>query len=199
MLERKRLRRVYRKRAMACHPDRAVSTGGCAVTMEREFSDVSQAHTILQNFVAGARQPPSQRPRPQRPPQHRWRFGEFLYYTQRVDPRTIESAIQLQRQSRPAIGTLAQHWGVLNVAQVDQILTQRLNGEGFASAAVRLGLLRFGQAEALLMYQTKQQKPLGGCLMGMGVVTHQQLHRHLVDYSELLGNLARQYGHHHHG
>jgi len=193
------LKTVYRRKALATHPDRAVIIPRPADELNTHFKQVSAAyHTISE---AMAHQKPadeadsrnsrigtdaSQRarrnthrrqnlyyrgPLPRRP----LLIGQFLYYSGLISWQDLIDALVWQRIQRPRIGQIALGWKILSRADIRRILASRRPGEKFAECGRRQGLINTFQHMALIGRQRNLQQPLGGYFIRRGRFSSQDV------------------------
>ncbi len=81
----------------------------------------------------------------------------FSYYQGKVSYRQLIEALVWQRRQRPTLGALAQKWGWLSEAKINQILQHRGRAVRFGKKAIELGYLRPHQVDALLQHQRSLQ------------------------------------------
>ena len=100
------------------------------------------------------------------------RFEEYLIESCAVSPQQITRAIDIRRESRPPIGSLAVEQEVLTTDQVDLVLAaqDQYVGHRFGELAVDLGLISEGALDDLLALQRERSPSLADVLVDMGVV-----------------------------
>ena len=128
--------------------------------------------------ASASRRPPPDRLRRARLdglPQRSLRLAEFLHLSGVVTWQERIAALAWQRRQRPLVGALAVSWGFLVPAQVRVVLRQRVPGEKFAAAALRLGFLNPFQYYAVLGRQRQYQAPIGGYFVAAGLLSADQL------------------------
>jgi hypothetical protein len=187
------LKKLYRRQAMARHPDR---TGGDG----QAFADLHEAWRLLDGLLesgpdaihqavhcAPARQPPAERasPWPPRPapgaeprrrarpaprplPAHALRLGQFLLHRGLISREELIQALVWQGQSRPPFGRIAESLGYLGAAEVAWLAQARRQGEHLGDAAVRLGLMDSYQRLVVLGWQRRYQAEIGRYFLESG-------------------------------
>ena len=98
----------------------------------------------------------------------------FSYYQGKVSYRQLIEALVWQRRQRPTLGALAQKWGWLSEAKINQILQHRGRAVRFGKKAIELGYLRPHQVDALLQHQRSLQQRLGHYFIEKGLLTEEE-------------------------
>lgn len=111
-------------------------------------------------------------------------LAEFLHGCGLITWQQRIAAIVWQRQQRPAIGQLAQHWGYLTPWQIEAVLNARQAGERFGDAAVRLGWITPFQRQVLLGGQRRSQQPIGHYFLEQRILSSVVLQRALQAFAE---------------
>lgn len=87
-------------------------------------------------------------------------FGHFLYYSGRINWRTIAHALIWQRVNRPRLGEIGRRFGWLNEDDVVRVINNELQ-QPFGASAVMMGLLSESQLNLLVFQQKSLQKRFG--------------------------------------
>lgn len=195
------IRSAYRRQALQCHPDRALSLGSSSEDLALRFHELQAAHERVYRAWQSGALPRLLKPvtNPVRPantrplatasvrlmhrsglPHKSLRLGQYLYYSARIDWQTLVSALAWQRQSRPQLGQIARHHGLLDDAEILTILRSQQAGEFFGSTAARIGLLSRGNVHVCLGHQRLHDLPLGRYFVEQGIMGKQELERSLA-------------------
>ncbi len=94
-------------------------------------------------------------------PSRHLRFAEFLYYSGHISWTDLVQALVWQYRNRPKLGELAMETGVLDFAEVLEIIRQKKSNELFGEAAVRLGYMNSVKLNTLVQEQKKIGLPIG--------------------------------------
>jgi hypothetical protein len=199
------VRSAWRRKALQTHPDRTVD-GAAKPGHAEAFIEARRAYGVLLEFLARRGQgrepaaraahaparpphrPPAERTRAHRRgqsrpqpsvPFRRLRLGEFLYHARVIPFATLIEALVWQRRQRSRFCEVGQRWGLLSEPDVAQLLGRRLPHERVGAAAERLRLLTSFQVRTVLAFQRSRQEPLGSYFVSHGLLTPQQLERHL--------------------
>ncbi|HXK60935.1 MAG TPA: DnaJ domain-containing protein [Acidobacteriota bacterium] len=196
-LDRAHLKKAYRQRALATHPDRLAGRGD-----GRLFIEVNEAYQKLSRHltqyskasaIPNLRRPepvytsPDKDPedgriyQPERVPCWPLRTGEYLYFSGVVSWQTLISALVWQRRQRLALGEIARRWGWLSEEELFSLLGERKNGERLGEILLRHGLINEFQLNMMLRHQQKNQKPLGRYFIEQNLFSELQLARYLED------------------
>ena len=98
-------------------------------------------------------------------------FGQFLLEQGLIDRDQLLAALEIQRDSNPLLGELAQARGMLDIAQAQAINDQqRRQDKRFGDIAQSLGLLSASQVDELLAQQKSQRKLFGEILVEQGML-----------------------------
>lgn len=98
-------------------------------------------------------------------------FGQFLLEQGLIDRDQLLAALQIQRDSNPILGELAQARGMLDAAQAQTINDQqRREDKRFGDIAQALGMLTAAQVDELLAQQKAQRKLFGEILVEQGML-----------------------------
>lgn len=121
-------------------------------------------------------------------------FGQFLLEAGLIDKDQLLEALQVQRDSNPMLGELAQARGWLTAAQAARINErQRAEDKRFGDIAGEMGLLTAGQVDQLLDEQKSRRKLFGEILVERGMLDRDQLdaalRAHQADRDDALRSL----------
>ncbi len=192
------LKKAYFKKAKKTHPDLAASIGIDTKTLHANFQALRDAYdylleswnsgkflTLLSNFEKDSRRkqstkmPPSFTTQSKKiytwMPQRELRIGEYLVHSGKIDFLTLLAALRWQVGQRPRIGAIAQSMGILTRANIISILNNRKQGELFAEAALRLGLIERKEFLVLNGRQRLLNMPLGKYFVDNGHLSQEEL------------------------
>lgn len=110
-------------------------------------------------------------------------FGHFLYYSGLTNWRTISRILSWQKRDRPRLGELAKRCGLLTADDITTILSHKLPLQPFGETALRLGVLNEFQLRLLLGQQQRLQKKFGAILLEQDLITEDDLHYLLQQFS----------------
>jgi len=125
-------------------------------------------------------------------PNRRLLLGHFLYYSGLINWRTIIQALIWQRTERPRLGEIGQRFGLLNDADVVQILRNRPSLQPFGQTAMDLGLLSQPQLQMLVAHQKRLQKKFGEFFLEKRILEPNELRILLQQYQEHNANISGQ-------
>ena len=98
-------------------------------------------------------------------------FGQFLLEQGLIDRDQLLLALEIQHDSNPLLGELAQARGMIDAAQAQAINDrQRREDKRFGDIAQSLGLLSAAQVDELLAQQKSQRKLFGEILVEQGML-----------------------------
>jgi hypothetical protein len=210
-------RSAFRNQAKSHHPDGYASSSAQIRKEQTErFREVRQAYELIIEFLekrplgrrtAAAPNPASatayqgRRPgyrRSQQKPHVRQsaipaiplEFGMYSYYQGQVTYQQLIEALIWQRRQRPTLGAIAQKWGWLSEARVNQVLGHRGYAMRFGKKAVELGYLDQHQVDALLKHQRSLQQRIGRYFVEQGLLTEgeaDQISQNLASHNSQLG------------
>jgi len=198
------LKRAFRKKVFAVHPDRATSLGVPAAILQERFVKLQQAYDQLVQYldrptaakpcVPPARTTPAPKARPpkkaQKPPTSNTyyvgqrpsrplKLGEFLYYGGCISQEQLFGAVRWQARQRPRIGEIAMSFGYLDSAGISHLLELRQSlrnlHEPLAEFARNQGYLTHFQWLAVVGRQRRLQKPIGQYWIETGLYSAQEL------------------------
>lgn len=191
LLDAKRLKREYYRRAREFHPDRAAVSGLDPAYLTLRFRSVCEAYEgVLDSLNSGAfnalvreasragesarapdafrfqrantRQQGSSRMfHSGRMPRIRLRLGQYLYYNRDIDLQTLIRSVSWQMRARPKLGDIGIQLGYLSHDDILGILRGKGGSELFGEAAVRLGFLTPAKLAVLSGRQLLLNLPIG--------------------------------------
>ncbi len=195
-----RLKRAFRRAAIATHPDLAAQGVDCGPD---RFLQAMRAYEVLwahlRGRAAGARPTPAatarpsaaphSRARPSRPaapkggrfcspgrlPARRLRTAEFLFYSGVISWQTMIDALVWQRGRRPRFGEIAQQLRMATRDEIARVLGEQGSREPAGVAAVRLSVLSDDQVARILRYQRAIQAPIGRFFLERGHLSRSEL------------------------
>ena len=88
-------------------------------------------------------------------------FGHYLFYSGRVNWRTIAHALLWQRVNRPRLGEIGRRFGWLNEDDVMRVIHGSELQQPFGASAISMGLLSESQLNLLVFQQKTLQKRFG--------------------------------------
>lgn len=191
------VKKAFRTRVKACHPD-LISSPGYAEPAKDDFFEIKEAYDFLLRLVQNRSCPPLLRNQDFEPfqgktvpsspprrdeagfpftyysgpvPRRELKLGEFLYYRGLITWSDLIEAIVWQRRYRPKLGTLSIKKDLLTPEERDWILAIcRDDGKTpFGTAAVREGLLDHSELKRLLILQ-KSLFPFGRFFLDKGMI-----------------------------
>ena len=189
------LKRAFREKVFAVHPDRATSLGIPAAVLQQRFVKLQRSYDELVQFLsrptaAAPVRATSPRKRAQNPPPgntyyvgHRpsrpLKLGEFLYYGGCISQEQLFGAVRWQARQRPRIGEIAMSFGYLNSAGIEHLLELRQSlrnlHEPLAEFARNQGYLTHFQWLAVVGRQRRLQKPIGQYWIETGLFSAQEI------------------------
>ncbi len=125
-------------------------------------------------------------------PNRRLLLGHFLYYSGLINWRTIIQALIWQRTERPRLGEIGRRFGLLNEADVVQILRNRPILQPFGQTAMELGLLSQPQLQMLVAHQKRLQKKFGEFFLEKQILEPNELRTLLQQYQEHNASISGQ-------
>ncbi|HIJ91030.1 MAG: J domain-containing protein [Desulfobulbaceae bacterium] len=125
-------------------------------------------------------------------PNRRLLLGHFLYYSGLINWRTIIQALIWQRTERPRLGEIGQRFGLLNEADVVQILRNRPILQPFGQTAMNMGLLSQPQLQMLVAHQKRLQKKFGEFFLEKRIFEPNELRTLLQQYQEHNAKISGQ-------
>ena len=125
-------------------------------------------------------------------PNRRLLLGHFLYYSGLINWRTIIQALIWQRTERPRLGEIGQRFGLLNEADVVQILRNRPTLQPFGQTAMDMGLLSQPQLQMLVAHQKRLQKKFGEFFLEKRILEANELRTLLQQYQEHNASISSQ-------
>ena len=125
-------------------------------------------------------------------PNRRLLLGHFLYYSGLINWRTIIQALIWQRTERPRLGEIGQRFGLLNEADVVQILRNRPTLQPFGQTAMDMGLLSQPQLQMLVSHQKRLQKKFGEFFLEKQILEPNELRALLQQYQEHNASISAQ-------
>jgi len=125
-------------------------------------------------------------------PNRRLLLGHFLYYSGLINWRTIIQALIWQRTERPRLGEIGQRFGLLNEADVVQILRNRPTLQPFGQTAMDMGLLSQPQLQMLVAHQKRLQKKFGEFFLEKRILQADELRALLQQYQEHNASISDQ-------
>jgi hypothetical protein len=199
------VRRLFRKRAIEIHPDRAAILHRHPAALAELFKQVEAAYRTLRAHLeageAAQRLPPARptparpaapaRPVPSWPPgadaavaDHHWtgpipsrtlRLGEFLYYSRRISWLELIRALVWQGRQRPRFGQVATRLGYLTPERLASVLSHRRGQEKIGEAALRLRFISSLQQQVVLQAQQRGCRRIGDYFVQSGLVAAPEL------------------------
>jgi len=110
-------------------------------------------------------------------------FGQFLLESGLIDSQQLLRALELQRESNPVLGELAQARGWLTATQAERINErQRAQDKRFGDIAEELGLLTQAQVGELLDEQKSRRRFFGEILVDEGMLSRRQVDAALAEH-----------------
>jgi hypothetical protein len=193
------LKRAFRKKVFAVHPDRATSLGIPAAILQERFVKLQRSYDQLVQYLSrptsattasapvratrprkNAQKPPTASSyyvgqRPSRP----LKLGEFLYYGGSISQEQLFGAVRWQARQRPRIGEIAMSFGYLDSAGISHLLelrqSLRILHEPLAQFARNQGYLTHFQWLAVVGRQRRLQKPIGQYWIETGLYSAQEI------------------------
>jgi len=190
------LKRAFRARVFAVHPDRATSLGIPAAVLQERFVKLQRCYDQLTEFLSRPlttkkRQSPvhaapckSGQPTAHsfyvgQRPSRRLKLGEFLYYGGTISQQELSGAVRWQARQRPRVGAIAMSFGYLDRASIDNLLELRQSlrklHEPLAEFARNQGYLSHFQWLAVVGRQRCLQKPIGQYWIQAGLFSAQDI------------------------
>ncbi len=114
-------------------------------------------------------------------PDRRLRTAQYLYYTGRIDWKTLIDALTWQAMARPRIGEIGIAYGYLDFAHTIDIIRHSRFGELFGSTASRIGALTPQEIARILVFQRSLGRPIGRFFIDSGIFTPERLNTYLEE------------------
>lgn len=108
-------------------------------------------------------------------PLYRLRLAQYLYYSKRIDWKTLIDAITWQYRVRPKLGTLALEKGYMNHEDILKTLGSKTADELFGAVALRLGILTPYRLSILVGHQRLLNLPIGRFFIDNGYLSPDEL------------------------
>ncbi|MBN1525943.1 MAG: J domain-containing protein [Spirochaetales bacterium] len=191
------VKKIYRRKSMEYHPDRAHIMGVDENTCTEEFKKLNDAYRLLLPFIQRFKPrfyySPRNTPRQQTTnwanytgtPKYRTRFCQFLRRKNLIDFKTVVDALCWQMNHRPRVGDIAQEHRFLSHKQLLVIFEKRQLGEKTLDAGVRLNLLDVSAQQKILSEQKKYHFPIGRYFIEKHIFTEKQLFALLLEFEKL--------------
>lgn len=110
-------------------------------------------------------------------------FGNYLLSKHAVPTEQLLRAIEEQHTKHIKLGTLAIHAGLMNAAQVDEVVIRQTHEDRrFGEIAIEEGYLSSEQVDTLLSQQTPDYLLIGQHLVDNGVLTNTDLEKLIASY-----------------
>lgn len=103
------------------------------------------------------------------------RFAQYLYYSRRIDWKTLIDSLSWQFKTRPKFGAIGIEFGFLTYDAVLDILTKRMASELFGDTAVRLGYLNTKERFILIGRQRLFNLPIGTYFTEKRIINEQEI------------------------
>lgn len=204
LLDGMQLDEIFRRRALATHPDRAFMLGLDESECVELFRETMAAYSTIRSFIDWRRTFTREPSSPYRhrdlcgdpwegPEENYWRgqlpyrkllFGQFLYYSGRVSSAELVDAVIWQWLQRPPFGKIACMWGYLTSGQVEGLLGGMELNERIGEAALRLGCLTSFRRNAVLGLQRMIQRPIGRYFVEKSIITSEQVRSSLRQFKD---------------
>lgn len=207
----KTLHKAYRQKVKLFHPDLAAQSSMSQERLQAIFLKISRAYDILTNWLNNEStqskkkaKPYSYKWEPVKPnvpvessiyfdknyyytqglPNRKLRFGEYLFYSGRINWQTFMDALVYQCKNRKMIGQLCVEVGFIDNNDVVNIMNNRnlLALEKFGEAANRLGYLTKQEISYILKKQYKLGQPFGKYFVDKGIMSSSELQKYLTDF-----------------
>lgn len=212
--DRSAVKMAYRQKAKLFHPDLAANSSMSEERLKNIFLKISNAYEILLKWVheesddtvyySPSFAQKATRWEPVKPnvpvptnqyfttdyfymqniPNRKLRFGEYLFYSGRINWQTLMDALVYQCETRPMMGQIAIESGFLDEGSVAHIMNNRniLACEKFGEAAFRLGYLTKKEVSFILKKQYQMGQPFGKYFLDKGLMDKRQLQQLLSDF-----------------
>lgn len=210
----KAVRRAYRQKVKLFHPDLAVQSAMSEERLKNIFLKISRAYDILSAWLCeednqlsrqtGSAFTKAHKWEPVKPnvpvassvcfdenyyymqglPKRKLRFGEYLFYSGKINWQTFMDALVYQCQVRPMIGQLCVDSGFIDNNDVVNIMNNRnlLSLEKFGEAAYRLGYITKQEISYVLKKQYKIGQPFGKYFIDKGIMSASELQKNLTNF-----------------
>lgn len=103
------------------------------------------------------------------------RFAQYLYYSRKIDWKTLIDALSWQFKTRPKFGSLGIEFGFLNYDSILDILSKRMQAELFGDTAIRLGYLNTKERFILIGRQRLFNLPIGSYFTEKGILNEEEI------------------------
>lgn len=213
MPDRAVLKSAYRKKVKLFHPDLASQSSLSEERLQAIFLKISNAYDTLSAYL-GHKKAQEKMPfesiirnsqwEPVKPnvsvptqrffstdyyytgefPQRKLRFGEFLFYSGRINWNTFMDSLVYQCKTRPMIGAICVEFGFIYQDDVEYIMAKRdlFSGERFGEVAVRLEYLSKKEVSFALRKQYQFGQPFGKYFLDKDIMTSKMLQRLLSEF-----------------
>jgi hypothetical protein len=117
-------------------------------------------------------------------------FGIYLVENGVISCEEFYEALKLQLRTRPQLGSLAIEKRLLSVRQVFAILRSQCDSteDLFGRLAVKLGYLAPEALRQLTEEQSRRVRPFSEILVESGILSSDEVERHLSDYRQAMEN-----------
>ncbi len=212
--ERALIKAAFRKKVKLFHPDLAVQSSMSEERLRSIFLKISSAYDMLINYwneegkgntiaynsqFYGRYNQYEVKPNIPVPttgymtqdyyyrgelPLRKLRFGEFLFYTGRINWRTFMDALVYQCQTRQMLGSVCVDAGFIDDNDVQNIMANRriLESEKFGDAAIRLGYLSKQEISYALRKQYAFGQPFGKYFLDKNIFSKRLLQQLLSEF-----------------
>ena len=159
-------KKKYAERTNRYSQTKQKSTSGfsyTANTRKTEHTQMAKRSSVSDRFYDG------------NVPKRELLIGQFLYYSGLITWKTLCDAVYWQRKQRPIIGKIALDWGILSLADIKRILTERSYKIKFGEYALSNGFITHFEHLAILGRQRKLQPPIGEYFIQQGILVNTKL------------------------
>ena len=111
-------------------------------------------------------------------------FGLYLAKQGVITTEQFVTALEIQLDSRPQVGSLAVETGKLRIKEVFQILREQADQpmKKFGELAVEASLLESDELAALLYHQSIRVQPMSEILLELDFISQKEIDHHLREY-----------------
>jgi hypothetical protein len=200
------IRKLYRRRALSTHPDRAIIKGSDPDIMEKAFQNVNESYNILMQKIILQKGTIKNRPRKVKVqqqgdrkrkeethsivvgyyrgyfPEKKLRFAEFLYYNKKITWEQLVASLSWQFMNRPKLGEIAKEKGLLNEEQILSILRNKKSSQRFGLVAVKNGFITVDKCKEILSMQKSLGLPIGKYFLHERIFTMGELNKFLYEF-----------------
>ena len=189
------LKSAYKKLVFQNHPDRYKYLNLRETELKKRMININCAYEnisfFLKNKISNTyhRKQPSVNKKHAKPktdsvghtvPQKKIFFGQFLFYSGKINLNTLISALNWQRCHRDIFGKIALNWKILDSSKLAEVLKKKQPFEKIGECAFRLGYINNFQLSAILAKQKNLKKPIGEYFIKNNLIDKNDIERFVI-------------------